>query len=168
MKTKTAVPGSVTVVESPVAPAFYIPPTPTTANGQPKLRMSDFLTQGVVLGKLAEGAHIATLELFTPIDGNADDGSKDYMKLQWKLEDRVVTDNRFFAGLIILLEQIKSLTHIDSQNPAEILSSILNKSVVLYCSYSISAKDGKTYRNFSLSKPASVEALTETVTPEGF
>lgn len=112
-----------------------------------------FYNSGVALSRLKEGEYSATLEAHKFV-APTKEGGKPYIRLDLKLADRTINDNRFEVGFNIFLSQIKQQLGLDDENMPvpELLNLLLKTQFKIWVSY-YTSEDNKTYRNVNYMPP---------------
>lgn len=113
-----------------------------------------FYTNGVALPRLKECTEYkATLQAHKFVEP-ATINDKPYVRLELKLSDRLVIDNRFQTGFQILINQMtRQYGWEDESHPVqEILAKMSSEEFSLWVSY-VTGDDGRVYRNFNFLPP---------------
>lgn len=129
----------------------------TTANPVTNTAMSfrDFYHQGVALAKLTAGEHQAILQAHRWIEpANLKD--QPYVRLELKLEDRIIVDNRFETGFQIFINHIKKQLGWENRSVSiqEILAHLMANPFKVWISYA--TVDNQEYRNVNYIPPKPV------------
>ncbi|MBP7177234.1 MAG: hypothetical protein KBA53_13595 [Thermoclostridium sp.] len=122
-----------------------------------------FYTNGVALPRLKENTEYkATLQAHKFVEP-ATINDKPYVRLELKLSDRLVIDNRFQTGFQILINQmIRQYGWEDETHPVqEILSKMSSEEFSLWVSY-VTGEDGRVYRNFNFLPPLAQKKVEAT------
>lgn len=143
------------------APQNAAPTTQATANPVTNTAMSfrDFYHHGVALAKLATGEHTAVLQAHRWVEPtNLKD--QPYVRLELKLEDRIIVDNRFETGFQIFINHIKKQLGWEDRNVSiqEILSYLMSNPFKIWISYA--TVDNQEYRNVNYIPPKPVTQET--------
>lgn len=135
-----------------------------------RLSLSEYIKEGISLPRLKEGEHIAKLlswKIIEPVKMS----DKEYVRLDLKLSDRQIVDNRFEAGFYIFESQIRNQLGLEDPVPVrDLLDSLKTKQFKIWISY-IEVADSndkpKTYRNINYIAPVSLpKTLVEEETEE--
>lgn len=126
-----------------------------------KQSLADFYKTGMSLSRLTDGMYPATLQAHMLVEPTQPDANP-YVRLELKLADRVIIDNRFEQGFAIALDQVKQQLDIADQNipVSELLDSLKETNFNIWVSYA--DVEGKTYRNISYIAPKEQIATTGT------
>lgn len=139
------------------APQNAAPIAQATANPVTNATMSfrDFYQQGIALSKLIAGEHTAILQAHRWVEP-VDLTSKPYVRLELKLTDRVIVDNRFETGFQIFINHIKKQLGWEDRNVSiqEILTYLMSNSFKVWISYAV--VDNQEYRNVNYIPPKPV------------
>ena len=135
-----------------------------TANPVTNTAMSfrDFYHQGVALAKLTPGEHQAILQAHRWVEPKT---IKDepYVRLELKLEDRVIVDNRFETGFQIFVNHIKKQLGWEDRNVTiqELMSYLMSNPFKVWISYA--TINNQEYRNVNYipPKPVTQETLPD-------
>ncbi len=139
-----------------------------TANPVTNTAMSfrDFYHHGIALAKLATGEHQAILQAHRWVEPtNLKD--QPYVRLELKLEDRVIVDNRFETGFQIMVNQVKKQLGWEDRTVSiqELLAHLMNNPFKIWISYTVI--NGMEYRNVNYIPPkVSQETLEDNVDEE--
>lgn len=117
-----------------------------------KMSLQDFYRTGISLSKLKDGEYEATLQAHALVEPTTPE-AKPYVRLELKLADRVIVDNRFEAGLPVALDQIKEQLGKSEEaiSVLELLDYLKTTTFKIWISYA--TLDGKTYRNVNYIAP---------------
>ena len=138
---------------------------PNNSNLTPVTRQSleDFYRSGVSLPQLKDQEYPAQIigHQYVPPKAGSAPGAEGYIRLDIKLPDRQINDNRFSAGFAVFLNEIKEqLGMQDSTVPVQdLLNTILGQPIKLWISHVV--VDGKTYRNVNFKAPAAPPKTTD-------
>jgi len=146
------------------APRNAAPTARETANPVTNTAMSfrDFYHQGVALAKLTAGEHQAILQAHRWVEPtNLKD--QPYVRLELKLEDRVIVDNRFEIGFQIFINQIRKQLGWEDRNVSiqELMSYLMNNPFKVWISYA--TVDNQEYRNVNYIPPLAQHAKVSDV-----
>lgn len=147
------------------APQNAAPTAQATANPVTNTAMSfrDFYHRGIALAKLATGEHQAILQAHKWIEPtNLKD--QPYVRLELKLGDRVIVDNRFETGFQIMVNQVKKQLGWEDRTVSiqELLAHLMNNPFKIWVSYTVI--NGAEYRNINYIPPkVSQETLADDV-----
>ena len=135
----------------------------TTANPVTNTTVSfrDFYHQGIALAKLTPGEHSAILQAHRWVEPtNLKDAP--YVRLELKLEDRVIVDNRFETGFQIFVNHIRKQLGWEDRSVSiqEILAHLMTEPFKVWVSYAI--VDNVEYRNVNYIPPKPVTQETPT------
>jgi hypothetical protein len=132
-------------------------PTQAIANPVTNTTVSfrDFYHQGVALAKLTPGEHSAILQAHKWVEPKT---LKDepYVRLELKLEDRIIVDNRFETGFQIFINHIRKQLGWEDRNVSiqEILAHLMAEPFKVWISYAV--VDNTEYRNVNYIPPRPV------------
>lgn len=141
-------------------------PTQPQSTTSSKQSLIDFYRNGMSLSKLTDGQYQATLQAHTLVEPTLPD-AKPYIRLELKLSDRVIIDNRFDQGFQIALDHVKQQLGISDQTipVSELLESLKETEFTIWVSYAVI--NNNTYRNISYLAPRettnTTPANTETI-----
>lgn len=139
------------------APQNAAPTAQATANPVTNTAMSfrDFYHQGVALAKLKTGEHQAILQAHRWVEPKT---LKDepYVRLELKLEDRIIVDNRFETGFQIFINHIKKQLDWEDRSVSiqEIMAYLMSNPFKVWISYA--TVDNQEYRNVNYIPPKPV------------
>lgn len=136
------------------APRNAAPTAQATANPVTNTAVSfrDFYHHGIALAKLATGEHQAILQAHRWVEPtNLKD--QPYVRLELKLEDRIIIDNRFETGFQIFVNQVKKQLGWEDRSVTiqELLSYLMNNPFKIWISYTVI--NGAEYRNINYIPP---------------
>jgi len=152
-KNRTSIPAPQNA--APTAQAKANPVTNTA------ISFRDFYHQGVALAKLTAGEHQAILQAHRWVEPtNLKDAP--YVRLELKLDDRVIVDNRFETGFQIFINHIKKQLGWEDRNVSiqEILAHLMAEPFKVWISYA--TVDNAEYRNVNYIPPRPVVQETPT------
>lgn len=112
------------------------------------------------LPPLKEGYYEAILESYT--EENVADKDLQYIRLNLKLSDRVINDNRFEKGLDIAISQLRKQLAPNNEAAVSyetILELAKTKNFCIHVTYTV--LEGQTYRNIAYVMPEPVELVVE-------
>ena len=139
------------------APQNAAPTAQATANPVTNTAISfrDFYHQGVALAKLTAGEHQAILQAHRWVEPtNLKD--QPYVRLELKLEDRTIVDNRFETGFQIFINHIKKQLGWENRSVSiqEILAHLMANPFKVWISYA--TINNQEYRNVNYIPPKPV------------
>jgi hypothetical protein len=132
-----------------------------------KLSFREYMTVGVSKCLLKDGKYPAKIIAAKFVQDEKDE-TKDYLRLEIQLADRIVVENRFVSGYFIFEREIKiQLGMQDKTLPVgELMSEIQNKDINIWYKTQVSTKDNRSYQNMYFSEP--VEAPVAATEPPKF
>lgn len=136
--------------------------TPINANEEAQVlqrqTLRDYIQNGISKSALKDGEYEAVIANLFFVQ-NAEDQTKDYLRIELKLPDRILVENRFQGGYFLFERQVKEqLGMLDETLPVlELLQTLIGKTVKIWLSTVI--VNGRTYQNISFAAP-----ITETTT----
>lgn len=113
-----------------------------------------FYINGVTLPRLKENTEYKAILQAHKFVEPATINDKPYVRLELKLSDRLVIDNRFQTGFQILISQMTRQYGWEDETHSvpEILSKMSSEEFSLWVSYA-TGEDGRVYRNFNFLPP---------------